>query len=52
MSFDTSKCRVLNVDTHNPPYRHSLDTTVLYRTEGERDLGVLVTSDLKVRTLY
>lgn len=49
MSFNTSRHRVINVGTLNPVNRYSLGTTALNRTEGERNLGVFVTTDLKVR---
>ncbi|XP_076034815.1 uncharacterized protein LOC143021293 [Oratosquilla oratoria] len=49
MNFNISKCSVLNVGLHNPENRYNLDDTFLEKSECERDLGVLVSPDLKTR---
>ncbi len=49
ISFNIPKCSVLSVGTRNPIYGYSLDSTVIGRTDYERDLGVLVNSDLNLR---
>ncbi len=49
MSFNITKCSVLNVGTLNPLNGYSSDSTTIGRTDCERHLGVSVNSDLKLR---
>ncbi len=49
INFNINKCSVLSIGTRNPVHGYSLDSTVMGRTDSERDLGVLVNSDLKLR---
>ncbi len=49
MSFNINKCSVLSVGTRNPLHEYSSDSAAISRTDCERDLGVLVNSDLKLR---
>ncbi len=49
MSFDITKCSILTVGTRTPLHGYSLNSPVIGRTDCERDLGVLVNSDLKLR---
>ncbi len=49
LSFNISKCSELSIGTRNPVHGYSLDSTAIGRTDCERDLGVYVNSDLKLR---
>ena len=49
MDFNITKCSVLNVGSRNPVNSYNLDNVTIGRTECERDLGVLVSPDLKFR---
>ena len=47
MPFNNSKCKVMHVGYRNPRSQYSLQGTVLESTETEKDLGVVISSDLK-----
>jgi hypothetical protein len=47
MSFNLSKCKIMHVGLHNPQYEYFMNGTKLGTTEEERDIGVLVTQNLK-----
>jgi len=47
MAFNTAKCKVMHVGRHNPRYEYKMGEQTLATTESERDIGVLVSSDLK-----
>ena len=49
MDFNTSKCSVLHIDKHNTESRYTLNGAVLRKLYSERDLGVLVSQDLRPR---
>ncbi len=49
MNFNITKCSVLSVGPRNPIHGYSLDSTAIGRSECERNLGVLVNSDLKTK---
>ncbi len=49
MSFSINKCIVLSIGTRNPLHGYSLHSTAIGRTDCERDQGVLLNSDLKLR---
>ena len=47
MSFNAEKCKVLRLGRPNLDEKYKLNNTELGNSEFERDLGVLVSSDLK-----
>ena len=47
MSFNLSKCKIMHVGLHNPQYDYYMRGTKLGTTDEERDIGVLVTKNLK-----
>ena len=47
MSFNVNKCKVMHLGYGNPRQEYELDGTVLSETSEERDLGVVIDSDLK-----
>lgn len=49
MDFNTSKCSVLHIGKHNTESRYALNGSVLRKINSERDLGVLVSQDLRPR---
>ena len=49
MQFNADKCSVLRVGRNNPRYTYSIGGVTLTRTTCERDLGVVVSPDLRPR---
>ncbi len=49
MEFHVGKCSILSVGRNNPLHNYSLNDTSLSRSGSERDLGVLVSADLRPR---
>jgi len=47
MAFNTAKCKVMHLGRHNPRHQYSMGDHVLAATTSERDIGVIVNSDLK-----
>ena len=47
MGFNQAKCKVMHMGRKNPRNPYKLGGTRLQETERERDLGVLVTNDMK-----
>jgi hypothetical protein len=47
MSFNLSKCKVMHIGLHNPCYEYFLRREKLGETKEERDIGVIVTRNLK-----
>jgi ribonuclease P/MRP protein subunit RPP40 len=47
MSFNFSKCKVMHVGKKNPRYEYFMRGTQVSTTEEERDVGVLISSNLK-----
>jgi len=47
MEFNVSKCKVMHLGYHNMDYSYSMYGQMLQSTDTEKDLGVLITSDLK-----
>ena len=47
LKFNESKCKVVNFGTNNPKYGYRLGGVELAHSEQEKDLGVIITSDLK-----
>ena len=46
MSFNFSKCKVMHVGKKNPRYEYFMRGTQVSTTEEERDVGVLISSNL------
>ena len=47
MVFNVAKCHIMHLGTHNPGHVYHMDGTRLEVTESERDIGVLVSSNMK-----
>jgi hypothetical protein len=47
MSFNLEKCKVMHVGAHNPAFEYFMRGMRLEETEEERDIGVIVTKNLK-----
>ena len=47
MQFNTAKCHVMHVGRNNPKHVYNMGGTILEQTEAERDIGVIVTNNLK-----
>ena len=47
MSFNKEKCKVLHIGKHNQQFEYKMGTHTLKTTTAEKDVGVLVTNDLK-----
>ena len=47
MAFNVSKCKVLHVGRNNPQAEYNMGGVSLTKTEQEKDIGVLVTNNLK-----
>ena len=47
MAFNVKKCKVMHIGGRNPKYQYSMGGEHLVETEEERDIGVIVTDNLK-----
>ncbi len=47
MSFNVSKCKVMHVGRNNPEYEYTMRGQKLETTDEERDIGVMITKNLK-----
>ena len=47
MSFNTDKCKILHVGRNNPAYSYSMNGIPLVVTEQERDIGVIISNNLR-----
>jgi hypothetical protein len=47
MSFNVPKCKVMHVGRNNPEYEYTLRGQKLETTDEERDIGVMITKNLK-----
>ena len=47
MSFNTKKCRVMHVGRTNHRYKYSMEGQTLDTVDSEKDLGIMISSDLK-----
>jgi len=47
MSFNTKKCKVMHVGRTNQKFTHVMDGQTLDTVDSEKDLGVMISSDLK-----
>jgi hypothetical protein len=47
IKFNKEKCKVMHIGKQNPKYCYKIGETELKETEMERDLGILISNDLK-----
>ena len=47
MDFNVDKCKVVHIGRNNPEYKYSMNRSVLQEVKQEKDLGIMITSDLK-----
>ena len=47
MSFNVAKCKIMHVGTNNPKYKYHMKGQELLEVEEEKDIGVLIKSNLK-----
>jgi len=47
MLFNIDKCKVLHLGHNNPEVHYTMETTELQAVHEERDLGIIVSADLK-----
>jgi ribonuclease P/MRP protein subunit RPP40 len=47
MSFNIAKCKVMHVGRNNPEYEYTMRGVKLGKTDEERDIGVMVSKNLK-----
>ena len=47
MFFNTEKCHVVHLGTNNPHYTYTLGSSQLASAEEEKDIGVIITSNMK-----
>ena len=50
MAFNVKKCKVMHFGSRNPKHQYTMGGQVLEVTEEERDIGVMVTNNLKPST--
>ena len=48
MKFDFDKCHILHIGNSNPHENDKMGNTLINSVDAEKDLGVLVSSDLKL----
>ena len=48
MLFNAGKCKIMHIGSSNKVYDYSLDGSVLKEVAVEKDLGVMISKDLKV----
>ena len=48
MLFNVDKCKVMHFGKHNAHYDYTLNNKPLVKVTEERDLGIVISSDLKV----
>ena len=47
MDFNVEKCKVMQIGRSNPEYQYLMNSHVLQEVKQEKDLGIMITSDLK-----
>ncbi|XP_065665619.1 uncharacterized protein LOC136087041 [Hydra vulgaris] len=47
ITFNGDMCKVMHIGKLNPQFNYKLENHVLQKTENERDLGVIISNDLK-----
>jgi len=48
MQFNIDKCKVMHIGKHNLEFKYSMANTELETVREEKDLGVLISEDLKL----
>ena len=48
LKFNEGKCKVMHIGKNNPQSSYCIGDSVLQETKKEKDLGLLVTSDMKI----
>ena len=48
MMFNVKKCKVMHMGRKNPRYQYRMNEQVLETVKQEKDLGVVISDDLKV----
>jgi ribonucleases P/MRP protein subunit RPP40 len=48
MQFNVKKCKVMHIGKKNIRFEYSMDGVVLQTVEAEKDLGVVISHDLKI----
>jgi len=47
LAFNIDKCKVMHLGFNNPQTNYDMDATQLQEVSDERDLGIIVSADLK-----
>ena len=47
MEFNIQKCKVMHIGHSNLGYKYLMDNQYLQEVSDEKDLGIIITSDLK-----
>ena len=47
MDFNVEKCKVMHIGRSNPGYKYLMNNHVLQEVKQEKDLGIMITNDLK-----
>ena len=47
MQFNVDKCKVMHIGKHNPEFKYTMANTQLETVHEEKDLGVIISEDLK-----
>jgi len=47
MEFNIQKCKVMHIGYSNPGYKYLMDNQYLQEVSDEKELGIIITSDLK-----
>ena len=47
MEFNIQKCKVMHIGHSNPGHKYLMDNQYLQEVSDEKDLGIMITSDLK-----
>ena len=47
MEFNIQKCKVMHMGQSNTGYKYSIDNQYLQEVRDEKDLGIMISSDLK-----
>ena len=48
LKFNREKCKVMHIGRRNLCYAYTMSNTILSTTSLEKDLGILISSDLEV----
>ena len=52
MQFNVDKCKVMHFGKHNPEFKYIMANTQLVTVHEEKDLGILISDDLKPSAQY